>query len=108
MITTLLISCLMAFSNLAAPTDLKEGIQGYQPAPETVIAKEQFRDAKFGVFIHWGVYSMLARGEWVMNVEKIPYSVVFQRTDTPSSECVPPRVPEVMRSAVVPFALRTE
>ena len=51
---------------LAAPTDLKEGIQGYQPAPETVIAKEQFRDNKFGVFIHWGVYSMLARGEWVM------------------------------------------
>ena len=74
MITTLLVSCLMAFSSMAAPTDIKEGIEGYQPAPETVIAKEQFRDDKFGVFIHWGVYSMLARGEWIMYNEKIPYS----------------------------------
>ena len=28
--------------------------------------------AKFGMFIHWGLYSELARGEWVMNKEKIP------------------------------------
>ncbi|MGJ8692960.1 MAG: alpha-L-fucosidase [Thalassotalea sp.] len=28
-------------------------------------------EAKFGMFIHWGVYSELARGEWVMNREKI-------------------------------------
>ena len=69
-----LVSLLMVPALLAAPTDLKEGIQGYQPAPETVIAKEQFRDNKFGVFIHWGVYSMLARGEWVMYNEKIPYA----------------------------------
>ena len=52
----------MASALAAAPTDIKEGIQGYVPAPETVAAKEQFRDDKFGVFIHWGVYSMLARG----------------------------------------------
>jgi len=26
-----------------------------------------FRDAKFGLFIHWGVYSVLGDGEWVMN-----------------------------------------
>jgi len=31
-----------------------------------------FRDAKFGMFIHWGVYSVLADGEWVMNEKKIP------------------------------------
>jgi alpha-L-fucosidase len=29
-------------------------------------------EAKFGMFIHWGIYSELARGEWVMNREKIP------------------------------------
>ncbi|MDH4198168.1 MAG: alpha-L-fucosidase, partial [Candidatus Aminicenantes bacterium] len=23
-----------------------------------------FRDAKFGLFIHWGVYSMIGREEW--------------------------------------------
>ena len=57
----------------AAPANIDEGIKGYVPAAETAAAKEQFRDDKFGVFIHWGIYSMLARGEWVMNVEKIPY-----------------------------------
>jgi alpha-L-fucosidase len=29
-------------------------------------AREWFQDAKFGMFIHWGVYSQLAQGEWVM------------------------------------------
>lgn len=57
----------------ASPADIREGIQGYVPAAETAAAKERFRDDKFGVFIHWGVYSMLARGEWVMYNEKIPY-----------------------------------
>ncbi len=31
-----------------------------------------WRQAKFGMFIHWGLYSILGRGEWVMNREKIP------------------------------------
>lgn len=29
-----------------------------------------WRDARFGAFIHWGPYSVLARGEWVMYVER--------------------------------------
>ena len=29
-------------------------------------------DAKFGMFIHWGLYAIPARGEWVMHNEKIP------------------------------------
>ena len=31
-----------------------------------------FREAKFGMFIHWGLYAIPARGEWVMNRSKIP------------------------------------
>ncbi len=31
-----------------------------------------FGEARFGMFIHWGLYSILARGEWVMDLEKIP------------------------------------
>lgn len=31
-----------------------------------------FQDAKFGMFIHWGLYSLLGRGEWVMHRENIP------------------------------------
>ncbi len=43
---------------------------------------EWFRDAKFGLFIHWGLYSIPAGvwkgkeipgiGEWIMNHAKIP------------------------------------
>lgn len=33
---------------------------------------EWFENARFGLFIHYGLYSLLGRGEWVMNREKIP------------------------------------
>jgi alpha-L-fucosidase len=33
---------------------------------ERLAAREWFRDAKLGMFVHWGVYSQLAQGEWVM------------------------------------------
>ena len=31
-----------------------------------------WRDAKFGLFMHWGVYSIPGRGEWVQWDEQIP------------------------------------
>ena len=31
-----------------------------------------WKEAKFGMFIHWGVYSIPARGEWVRFNERIP------------------------------------
>ncbi len=31
-----------------------------------------WREQRFGMFIHWGLYSQLARQEWVMNRECIP------------------------------------
>jgi alpha-L-fucosidase len=31
-----------------------------------------WRTARFGMFIHWGLYSILGRGEWVKHNEKIP------------------------------------
>ncbi len=33
---------------------------------------QEFQDFRFGMFIHWGLYSILGRGEWVMHVENIP------------------------------------
>jgi len=45
--------------------------QWYKPAPENLKAREWFQDAKFGLFVHWGVYSVLEDGEWVMNNRKI-------------------------------------
>jgi len=31
-----------------------------------------FREAKFGLFIHWGVYSMIGREEWARQILQIP------------------------------------
>ncbi len=30
-----------------------------------------FREARFGMFIHWGIYAIPARGEWVRNQERM-------------------------------------
>lgn len=57
---------------LAAAATL--GAQTYTPTPENLKAREWFQDARFGLFIHWGVYSVLEDGEWVMNNRKIPVS----------------------------------
>jgi alpha-L-fucosidase len=39
---------------------------------ERAAAREWYRDAGFGMFIHWGVYSLLGQGEWVMQNRSIP------------------------------------
>ena len=45
--------------------------KNYIPTEENLKAREWFQDAKFGLFIHWGVYSILGDGEWVMNNQNI-------------------------------------
>ena len=44
----------------------------YQPAPENLKAREWFQDAKFGLFVHWGIYSVRGRGEWALYNDRIP------------------------------------
>ena len=31
-----------------------------------------FQDARFGMFIHWGLYSIIGKQEWVMHTDAIP------------------------------------
>jgi len=38
----------------------------YIPSPDNLTAREWYQDARFGLFIHWGVSSVLMDGEWVM------------------------------------------
>ena len=45
--------------------------QTYVPTSENLQARKEFQDNKFGVFLHWGIYSMTARGEWYMNDRNI-------------------------------------
>jgi alpha-L-fucosidase len=44
----------------------------YTPPRENLEARKWFEEARFGLFIHWGVYSQLGDGEWVMQVQQIP------------------------------------
>lgn len=44
----------------------------YEPTAENKKTREWFEGARFGLFIHWGVYSQLGDGEWVMNNQHIP------------------------------------
>src|SRR5215831_8842700 len=57
---------------MAVPRAL--GQEPYKPSQQNLEARRWFQDAKFGMFIHWGVYSVLGDGEWVMNNKKIPVS----------------------------------
>ena len=45
----------------------------YQPTVENLKAREQFQDQKFGVFLHWGLYSMMGVTEWIMTNRDIHY-----------------------------------
>lgn len=58
---------------LAATTGSAVAQKGYTPSKENLAYRQQFQDNKLGVFIHWGIYSMLADGEWAMLQKKIPY-----------------------------------
>jgi len=53
------LSCCVLSTNVYA--------QPYQPSKENIEARHQFQDKKFGMFIHWGLSSILGNGEWVMN-----------------------------------------
>lgn len=46
---------------------------GYRPAPENLQSRSQFADCRFGIFLHWGLYAMLAQGEWAMTNHNLNY-----------------------------------
>ena len=49
------------------------GQQGYVPSAENMASRIEFDNSRFGIFIHWGIYSMLGDGEWVMHNKNINY-----------------------------------
>ncbi len=40
--------------------------QSYIPTSDNLAAREEFRNAKLGIFLHWGIYSTFAQGEWYL------------------------------------------
>ena len=47
---------------------------------------EWFVNARFGMFVHYGLYSLLERGEWVMNRERIPAAECRKLADSFTAE----------------------
>ena len=49
----------------------------YIPTAENLESRQEFADSKLGIFIHWGIYSMFAQGEWYMtnaNIDNKEYA----------------------------------
>lgn len=53
------------------PPYLKEYDRIYEKDPRQSALK-WFRNAKFGLFMHYGIYSLMGQGEWVQYRKKIP------------------------------------
>jgi alpha-L-fucosidase len=62
---------LAIFSAATALAQSDKAQSDYQPSPENLQARREFQDMKFGMFIHWGVYSVLGDGEWVFHNRKL-------------------------------------
>ena len=50
------------------------------PIPEKRIAR--FEELGFGMFIHWGLYSQIGKGEWIQYLGKIPKEEYIKLKDT--------------------------
>ncbi len=64
------VAMLLASSNI---TFAQQSTPTYVPTQENLTAREEFRDNKLGIFLHWGVYSMLAQGEWYMTNRNVDW-----------------------------------
>ena len=43
------------------------------PIPTPLPRIARFESLAYGMFIHWGLYSQLGKGEWIQSLEKIPF-----------------------------------
>ncbi|KAJ1475481.1 alpha-L-fucosidase-domain-containing protein [Baffinella frigidus] len=50
---------------------LADELPEYVPSAGNLANREWFREARFGLFIHWGIYAALGRGEWVLQNERM-------------------------------------
>jgi alpha-L-fucosidase len=77
-----LVAILLAITPWMTRAQVDPGKGAVQETPERAARMKWFREAKFGLFIHWGLYAIPAGewkgqaiagiGEWIMNRAKIP------------------------------------
>jgi alpha-L-fucosidase len=54
----LFLICILTASNIYAQ---------YEPTKDIEKSQKEFAEDRFGIFIHWGIYSMFGQGEWYLN-----------------------------------------
>lgn len=64
---------------VAAPLGLSA--QTYVPAPENLLAREAFAAHRLGIFLHWGIYSTYAQGEWYLSTGSLDRTAYSQAAD---------------------------
>lgn len=53
-----------------------------QGASDRAKRMKWWHEARFGMFVHWGLYSQIGRHEWVMNRERIPVAEYEKYADS--------------------------
>lgn len=67
-----------------------------------------FQDARFGMFIHWGLYAIPARGEWVRSFEAIPHEdYALLKEEFNPTEYDPKEWAQLAREAGMQYAVLT-
>ena len=55
--------------------------QPYIPSEENLKARQEFADSKFGIFLHWGLYSIFAQGEWYLSKGRLSHQEYKKAAD---------------------------
>lgn len=76
----LLLSLLLAAAPLGACAQTMDA-GGYVPSADNLDARQKFSDSRFGIFLHWGLYSLFAQGEWYMQNEDIDHNEYAKAAD---------------------------
>lgn len=79
-------ACLLIFCNVftAKSQEVAQPAWAKETATQKDTRMQWWTDARFGMFIHWGIYSVPARHEWVKSREKLTdeaYSKYFNQFD---------------------------
>jgi alpha-L-fucosidase len=87
--TQLIFVLLLVFSGCSKKTEipayLHNNLDEYVENPRSANLS-WFKDAKFGLFIHYGLYSILEKGEWVQLRDTIPVAEYAQLKDRFTAE----------------------
>lgn len=66
-IQSIILASVALYGNAQTTTSTCSNNSHYVPTAENIKARNDFSDSRFGIFLHWGIYSTFAQGEWFLN-----------------------------------------